>query len=183
MMVAVWPPGPTSSMSTSSGHVWSKLLSVTFTSTTVPLRPETVMSDGYGVAGPTLGMKWMIGLQNALPAQPVLPAIGAESYVLVWTGSGVDLAPSMDAGSEAAVKRTPADAVPPEKGSVATNAPSTNRERTANRPPRLRILAILNIASPIRLVCLARNVLPRENGVTLETGTESEVIQGGQLRH
>ena len=46
MIVAFWPSGETSSMSTSSGHVWSKLVNVTLTSLIAPLRPEATQVDG-----------------------------------------------------------------------------------------------------------------------------------------
>jgi hypothetical protein len=43
---AFWPPGPTSSMSMSSGHVCETPLNVTLTSVIVPLEPETTQVDG-----------------------------------------------------------------------------------------------------------------------------------------
>jgi hypothetical protein len=47
------PPGATSSMSKSSGKVWLILFIVTVTFVTVPTRPATVISDEYGLPGPT----------------------------------------------------------------------------------------------------------------------------------
>jgi hypothetical protein len=43
---AFWPPGPTSRMSMSSGHVCEAPLIVMFTSVIVPLEPETTQVDG-----------------------------------------------------------------------------------------------------------------------------------------
>jgi len=36
----------------SSGKVWVRPLSLTVTFVTVPVKPETAMFDGYGLAGP-----------------------------------------------------------------------------------------------------------------------------------
>ena len=46
MMMAFWPPGPTSNMSMSSGEAWLKLLSVTVTFVINPGCPDTAMFDG-----------------------------------------------------------------------------------------------------------------------------------------
>ena len=43
---AFWPPGPTSSMSMSSGHVCETPLKVTLRSVIVPEEPETTQVDG-----------------------------------------------------------------------------------------------------------------------------------------
>jgi hypothetical protein len=51
MTIAFWPPGPTSSMSMSSGNVCEIPLMLRFTSVIDAPRPESVQFDGYGVAG------------------------------------------------------------------------------------------------------------------------------------
>jgi hypothetical protein len=43
---AFWPPGPTSRMSMSSGHVWVAPLIVRLRSLIVPDEPETTQVDG-----------------------------------------------------------------------------------------------------------------------------------------
>src|ERR1700752_3033996 len=54
MMMAFCPPGPTRSISTSSGKVWLKLFRVTVTLVIALLTgwPEMVSGDGYGLAAP-----------------------------------------------------------------------------------------------------------------------------------
>ena len=49
-------PGPTSSMSISSGKVWLMFASPTTTCVTVPVTPDTLMVEGYGVAAPEEGI-------------------------------------------------------------------------------------------------------------------------------
>ena len=47
-----WPPGPTSSTSTSLAQVWLRFLSLTVTVLIVPPSPATLITDGYGVPAP-----------------------------------------------------------------------------------------------------------------------------------
>lgn len=48
----------------SSGKVWLRPFSRTLTSWMTPLTPETAMSDGYGVAGPSSGIEIGVGFEN-----------------------------------------------------------------------------------------------------------------------
>ena len=64
MMMAFWPPGPTTITSTSSGNVCPKLFSVTVTWLTTPVWPTTVMFDGYGVAAPPVLIVIGVGLHT-----------------------------------------------------------------------------------------------------------------------
>src|SRR5262245_18433677 len=59
----------------SSGNVWVRLVSVTVTLVTVPMRPETEMVEGYGVAEPTLGMVIAPVLENKLVAGGAEPSV------------------------------------------------------------------------------------------------------------
>src|ERR1051325_1395697 len=52
----VWPAGPTSRMSTSLVYVCESEVSVAVTFVIVPVRPATVMFDGYGEPLPLSGM-------------------------------------------------------------------------------------------------------------------------------
>ena len=66
----LWPPGPTSKISRSSGYVWDKLDSVTETSVIAPGRPDTVMTDGYGfppVGPPGTLIKMLVWLTKLAP--------------------------------------------------------------------------------------------------------------------
>ncbi len=56
------PPGPTSRMSMSAGKVWDRPLSVTVTFVTVPVKPETTIFDGYGLAGPLVKVGCPFGI-------------------------------------------------------------------------------------------------------------------------
>src|SRR5439155_23184906 len=51
MSITFCPVGLTSMISTSSGNEWPKLLRVTVTLSTAPVRPETGIVDGDGAAG------------------------------------------------------------------------------------------------------------------------------------
>src|SRR5687768_10133779 len=87
MMMAFWPPGPTSRMSISSGQVWSSEWSVTFTSVIDAGPPATTILAGYGVAVPELGICIIAGLAN------VCPPVGTQAV-----GVGVAVAHSPPIG-------------------------------------------------------------------------------------
>src|SRR5262245_25508402 len=52
MSTQVWPAGPTSTTSRSSGNVWLRPLRRTVTLATGLVTPRTAIPDGYGLAGP-----------------------------------------------------------------------------------------------------------------------------------
>ena len=68
------PVGPTSTIATSSGNVWEKPFSVTFTlpgvEDIVPETPETVIVDGYGDAVLRSFIAIVFELLNMLCAMP-----------------------------------------------------------------------------------------------------------------
>src|SRR5262245_18739702 len=53
---AFWPPGPTSSMSMSSGHVFEAPTMTRLTSVIDALEPLTMQGDGYGTPFPESGI-------------------------------------------------------------------------------------------------------------------------------
>ncbi len=75
MSRTVWPPGPTSRISKSDGYVWVSPTRLTVTLVTVPLTPETLIADGYGVAVPMSGAVIDVGFANALVAEPIFPMV------------------------------------------------------------------------------------------------------------
>jgi hypothetical protein len=50
------PPGPVTSAATSFVKVWENPVRVTVTAVIVPVYPETVIVDGYGLADPAPGI-------------------------------------------------------------------------------------------------------------------------------
>ena len=87
MMMAFWPPGPTSRISISDGKVWVRFLSLTTTLVTVPLNPATVMFDGYGAPAPLSGIVIAVALVNVVWLQGVGEADGEGD------GVGLTIAP------------------------------------------------------------------------------------------
>jgi hypothetical protein len=69
------PPGPCSSMLTSSANEWVRPLIVTVTFLTLPLRPVALMVEGNGLAGPTV--------VPGAPAGIVMSEV-FEKVLLVW---------------------------------------------------------------------------------------------------
>ena len=70
-----WPAGPTSSTSTSSEKAWLYPVRVAVTFSTEPVRPETLIDEGYGAPDPLDGMVMVAGLLNV----PVPPGVVAPS--------------------------------------------------------------------------------------------------------
>ena len=70
---AFWPPGPTSNMSMSSGHVCEAPVNVTFRSLIVPQEPETTQVDGYGTPFPESGI--VIAPRYRSPVAVVVAAV------------------------------------------------------------------------------------------------------------
>jgi len=63
-------------MPTSSGNVWFRLLRLTVTLLIVPVRPETRMFDGYGLAAPELGMTTGVAFENVVgPLVVIAPSV------------------------------------------------------------------------------------------------------------
>ncbi|PYJ08219.1 MAG: hypothetical protein DMF06_13325 [Verrucomicrobia bacterium] len=89
MMMAFWPPGPTSRISISDGKVWVRFLSLTITLVTVPVRPATVMLEGYGAPAPLSGMVIAAGLVNEFWPQGVGVGVTVGLGVGVGVGIGV----------------------------------------------------------------------------------------------
>ena len=86
------PDGLTSKTSTSEGNVCVSVLSVAVTVTTLPVRPETTISDGYGFDGapagspvPVPGIVIVAELENVPEAQP---GVGVAVGVAVGVGVG-----------------------------------------------------------------------------------------------
>lgn len=108
-MIAFWPPGPTSSMSTSSGKVWLRLFSVTDTLATVPITPEIEMLEGYGDAIPLGLMVMDVGLQplgqvpfTVTSKLQLSPTEGVQVTVVVPIGKK-----DPDAGEQVTVPHAP----------------------------------------------------------------------------
>ena len=92
IMIAFCPPGPTSKISRSSGNVWVKPVRSTVTLVTVPVNPDTVMSEGYGLDA-ALSLIVIAVAFAKFPGVhagvPVKVAVGVEVAVAVKVGVAV----------------------------------------------------------------------------------------------